>query len=75
MDVVIDKAQMGEENEAEIARWLIENGGTVRAGQILVEIETGKAHVEIEAAASGRVQILVQAGQVIEPNTVIARIL
>ena len=49
---------------AKIVRWLKNVGDTVTQGEPLVEVETEKAIVEIEATASGRLtQILVQVDQ------------
>jgi pyruvate dehydrogenase E2 component (dihydrolipoamide acetyltransferase) len=51
--------------EAEIRRWLIKPGDTVKLDQPMVEVETDKAVVEIPAPLSGRVAALhVQEGQV-----------
>jgi pyruvate dehydrogenase E2 component (dihydrolipoamide acetyltransferase) len=45
-----------------VVRWLKEVGDSVSAGEPLLEVETEKSVVEIEAAASGRLaEILVQA--------------
>jgi pyruvate dehydrogenase E2 component (dihydrolipoamide acetyltransferase) len=43
-------------NEAEIAivRWLIDPGQPVKRGQPLVEVQTDKAAVEVEAIATGK---------------------
>lgn len=47
-----------------VVRWLKNVGDTVRLGEPLVEVETEKSIVEIEATASGRLaQILVQVDQ------------
>jgi pyruvate dehydrogenase E2 component (dihydrolipoamide acetyltransferase) len=48
--------------EVKIVRWLKNVGDSVTAGELLLEVETEKSVVEIEAAATGRLaQILVQA--------------
>jgi pyruvate dehydrogenase E2 component (dihydrolipoamide acetyltransferase) len=58
--------------EGTLARWLIEEGDRVEKGQAIVEIETEKATVEIEAAVSGILsKIVVQAGQNVPVGTVI----
>src|SRR5258708_13390436 len=41
--------------EAEIRRWLIQPGDTVRLDQPMLEVETDKAVVEIPAPVAGRV--------------------
>src|SRR5260370_1471797 len=52
-------------HEAEIRRWLINHGDSVKLDQPMVEVETDKAVVEIPAPLSGRVAALhVQEGQV-----------
>ncbi len=48
--------------EVKIVRWMKNVGDSVTAGELLLEVETEKSVVEIEAAATGRLtQILVQA--------------
>ena len=47
-----------------VVRWLKNVGDNVAAGEPLLEVETEKSVVEIEAAATGRLaQILVQVDQ------------
>ena len=49
--------------EGKIARWLKSEGDSVKAGQVLAEIETDKATMEVEAADEGTLgKILVPAG-------------
>ena len=58
--------------EGQLARWLKNEGERVEKGQAIAEIETEKATVEIEAAASGILaRIIVQAGQTVPVGTVI----
>ena len=46
-----------------LARWFVKEGDQVKAGQIIAEIETDKATIEIEAIEKGRVcRILVPQG-------------
>lgn len=50
--------------EGVIVRWLVGEGDTVRKGDVLFEVETDKAVVEIEATESGRLaRILVGEGE------------
>jgi pyruvate dehydrogenase E2 component (dihydrolipoamide acetyltransferase) len=59
--------------EAVIARWLKAEGDRVRKGDIIAEIETDKATMELEADADGRVgQLLVAPGERAMVNQVIA---
>ncbi len=49
--------------EGTLAKWMIKVGDTVEAGQIIAEIETDKATMEVEAVDDGVVEaILVAAG-------------
>ncbi len=49
--------------EGNLARWLKKEGDTVKAGQVLAEIETDKATMEVEAVDEGILaKILVPAG-------------
>jgi 2-oxoglutarate dehydrogenase E2 component (dihydrolipoamide succinyltransferase) len=57
-----------------ITRWLKENGDAVAADEILFELETDKATMEIPAETAGRLEILKQAGETVEVGTVVARI-
>ena len=49
--------------EGKLAKWLVREGDPVRAGDVIAEIETDKATMEIEAAEDGRLgKILVPEG-------------
>src|SRR3954471_1096882 len=48
--------------EVSILKWAKQNGQQVKAGDLLLEIESDKATVEIVAEASGQLTILKQAG-------------
>jgi pyruvate dehydrogenase E2 component (dihydrolipoamide acetyltransferase) len=61
--------------EGKVLRWLVEDGDTVEAGQPIVEIETDKATVEVEAPAEGRVRILASEGAMLAVEATIAEIL
>jgi 2-oxoisovalerate dehydrogenase E1 component len=52
-------------SEGTIVRWVKAEGETVRQGELVAEIETDKAVVEIEAPASGRLAIEVPKGTVV----------
>jgi len=60
--------------EGTLAKWLVKEGDTVSAGQIIAEIETDKATMEFEAVDEGTVgRILVAEGtQGVKVNTPIA---
>ncbi len=49
--------------EGKLAKWLVREGDLVRAGDVIAEIETDKATMEVEAADDGRLgKILVPEG-------------
>jgi 2-oxoisovalerate dehydrogenase E2 component (dihydrolipoyl transacylase) len=53
--------------EAELVRWIVKVGDTVRRGQVLLEAMTDKATMEVPAAFSGRItQLLASPGQKIK---------
>ncbi|MCW5715247.1 MAG: pyruvate dehydrogenase complex dihydrolipoamide acetyltransferase [Bauldia sp.] len=62
--------------EGTLAKWLVKAGDKVSAGDLIAEIETDKATMEVEAADDGTVEaILVPAGTVgVKVNAVIARL-
>jgi pyruvate dehydrogenase E1 component beta subunit len=62
--------------EGKLARWLKKEGDTVKSGDVLAEIETDKATMEVEAVDEGRLaKILVAEGtEGVAVNTPIARL-
>ena len=74
MDVIVTKELLGDEAEADVSSWLVPNGTLVSNGQPIAEIETAKVRLEITAPRTGTLEIIVQAGAVIEPEAVIARV-
>ncbi len=59
--------------EGTLVRWLKKVGETVNKGEILAEIETDKATVEVESSATGVVRkLLVDEGAIVPVNTPIA---
>ena len=63
--------------EGNVARWLKKEGDAVKAGDILAEIETDKATMEVEAVDEGRLgKIVVPGGtEAVKVNDVIAILL
>ncbi len=61
--------------EGKLAKWLVAEGQTVKAGDIIAEIETDKATMEVEAVDEGKVsKLLVAEGtEGVKVNTPIAR--
>ncbi len=62
--------------EGTLTKWLVSEGQTVKAGDVIAEIETDKATMEVEAVDEGKVtKILVPAGtENVKVNTPIALI-
>jgi pyruvate dehydrogenase E2 component (dihydrolipoamide acetyltransferase) len=60
--------------EGTLAKWLVKEGDTVSSGDIIAEIETDKATMEVEAVDEGTIaKILVEAGaEGVKVNEVIA---
>ncbi len=63
--------------EGTLAKWLVREGAAVKAGDVIAEIETDKATMEVEAVDEGILsQILVPAGtEAVKVNTPIAVLL
>src|SRR5689334_11077059 len=60
--------------EGKLAKWLVKEGQTIKPGDIIAEIETDKATMEVEAVDEGKVsKLLVPAGtEGVKVNTPIA---
>ncbi len=71
----LPKLGMNQE-EGEVVSWLVNEGDEVTQGQPIVEVETDKTTVELEATASGVVgRIVRRAGEIVPINGVLAVIL
>ena len=57
-----------------MSRWLVEDGDAVAAGQLVVEVETDKATVEIEAPAAGVLRIVAAEGAIVAVDGVLAEL-
>jgi len=62
-------------NEATLVRWLKEDGAHVEADEVVLELETEKAAMEVQAETPGRLKIVVPAGSQVTPGTVVGRII
>jgi pyruvate dehydrogenase E1 component alpha subunit len=71
--LVLEQASISME-EGTVLRWLVADGETVRTGQPVVEVETDKATMEVEAPTSGVLRIMAAAGAVVPVNGVLAEI-
>ncbi len=60
--------------EGLVSRWLVADGDPVTAGQSVVEVETDKATIEIEAPADGLLRIVAPQGAVVAVEGVLAEV-
>ena len=62
--------------EGTLAKWLVAPGDSIKAGQVIAEIETDKATMEVEAVDEGVIEsLLVPAGsEGVKVNAVIAKL-
>ena len=75
MKVEIKVPQAGESvTEAMISDWFKENGDAIEKDDVILELETDKANMELNAEESGTLEILVEAGEVVTVNQVIGYI-
>ena len=63
-----------EDEEAVITSWLVSDGATVETGALIAEIMTAKVQYEIEAPASGTINILSEVDDVVAKGAVIGSI-
>jgi pyruvate dehydrogenase E2 component (dihydrolipoamide acetyltransferase) len=63
--------------EGKLAKWLVKEGQMIKAGDVIAEIETDKATMEVEASDEGKLgRILIQEGtEGVKVNTPIATLL
>ena len=60
-------------DEVKIVAWMIEEGEDVQRGDVLVEVETDKTLVEVEAAAEGvLLKQMASAGEMVRTDDIIA---
>ncbi len=73
MDIIVP--QVGESIvEAEIGEWFKKNGEYVKKNDLLLELETEKVNVELNAEASGQLKIQVESGKTVKIGAVIGKI-
>ena len=60
--------------EGNLTKWLVQEGQVVKAGDVIAEIETDKATMEVEAVDEGKITHLLEekAGSQVPVNSVIA---
>jgi pyruvate/2-oxoglutarate dehydrogenase complex dihydrolipoamide acyltransferase (E2) component len=71
----LPKLGMNQE-EGEVVSWLVNEGDEIKEGQPIVEVETDKATVELEATTGGVLaRIVAKEGDIVPINGVLAVIL
>ena len=72
VEVILPKVDMDMESGV-IAEWKVAAGDSVKEGDVLFEMETGKSMMEVEAPASGVIRDLAPVtGQELPVGTVVA---
>jgi len=73
-DVIVPRLGSSDESdEVRILRWLKERGAKVQKGDALLEVETDKVNVEIEAPDDGQLtEVHAQAGDFVKFGAVVA---
>jgi pyruvate dehydrogenase E2 component (dihydrolipoamide acetyltransferase) len=61
--------------EGTLCRWLVPDGGQVKRGDLLFEMETEKVQLEVESEHEGSLKQLVPEGAVLKPGDVVGAIL
>lgn len=62
-------------NEGTITQWYKSAGDEVQKGDVLFEIETEKTAYEVEATASGTLEIVIDSGETVKVETVVGALL
>jgi len=60
--------------EVRIAQWLVKDGDVVDKDQVIAEIDSDKATLELSAESAGQVKLLAEADQTVNVGDVVARI-
>jgi pyruvate/2-oxoglutarate dehydrogenase complex dihydrolipoamide acyltransferase (E2) component len=73
-DVIVPRLGSSDESEeVRVLRWLKAPGVQVKRGEALLEVETDKVNVEIEAPADGLLkEVKAVEGELVKSNTVVA---
>jgi len=73
--VIMPKFEMAQESGV-VGRWLVQEGAAVAKGDVILEVETDKVTMDVEATADGRLAgICAAPGQVVPIGQTIAYIL
>ena len=74
MDVNLTQDLIGEETEADMGEWLVEDGAAVTEGQVIGSIETSKLVNELVSPTAGVISLKKEAGDLVELDETLATI-
>ena len=61
-------------SEVQLVEWVAGDGASVKEGEVIYTIESDKSAIEVEAPASGKLEILEKAGEIFQVGHLIGRI-
>ena len=61
-------------SEVRIAQWMVSDGDVVEKDQVIAEIDSDKATLELTAEEEGKIKILTEADETVNVGDVVARI-
>ncbi|MFC6672231.1 biotin/lipoyl-containing protein [Marinobacterium aestuariivivens] len=74
IEVRVPETLWEEDSEAVITSWLASDGGAVQAGDVIAELMVQKIQYELEAPASGTLQIARDVDEVVAKGDLIGHI-
>ena len=72
-EIIVPK-ENANDDYVKIIDWFFKQGDYVKKGDLILEIETSKANVEIAAESDGYIEILHSKGEDLPTNEIIGRI-
>ncbi len=70
-----DNPNFEADADIEIFSWSVSDGEKINQGDKLVEVMVGKTSIDLTAPASGKVKILVEDGEIVSGDDVVAEII
>lgn len=74
MDVKVPEDLWDDDSEGVITVWFVNEGETINANDLLLEIMTAKVQYEIRAPATGKVSIAAEVDTAVQKGTIIGSI-
>ena len=69
-----DNEELEENADIEIFAWAVSDGDTVKQGDKILEVMVDKTSIEIASPADGTVSIMVEEGEIVSGEDVVAEI-